>query len=92
MAPVGECEGERRVFERKRKRRKEKRSEMVGQEGESEIFVRCVVGIKWGGSMCGPKKFDFLLFLFLFSFFFFVTKTLHSSPLIKILSSKFYVP
>ena len=70
MAPVGECEGVRRVFERKRKRRKEKRSEMVGQEGESEIFVRCVVGIKWGGSMCGPKIFDFLLFLFLFSFFF----------------------
>ena len=28
----------RSVFERKRKRRKEERSEMAGQEGESEIF------------------------------------------------------
>ena len=66
---MGECEGVRRVFERKR-------SDMAGKEGESEIFVRCVVGIKWGRwEHVWPKKFEFL-YLFIY---YFVTGTLQKN-------------
>ena len=73
---MGECKGVRRVFERKRERGKEKRSDMAGQEGESEIFVRCVVGIKWGRwEHVWPKKSEFL-YLFIY---YFVTGTLQKN-------------
>ena len=33
---------------RENEKGEENKGVMAGQEGESEIFVRCVVGIKWG--------------------------------------------
>ena len=78
-----------RVEECMREKKRKKRNKKKGWPANwCSGSVRWVVGsgVRWG--TWEPKK----IWSYTFFFFFGLTGTLHSSPLIKISSSKFYVP